>query len=631
MNFFIKILKNFLDNNDIYLNFNFLEKNYFRFFYFSSSIANEKLEILKAEDNIGGYYDNKLILPYLINVSNNLLNAYIYRILFSLESKDFNFYLKKDKKNNDYIILNTILIVKKINLILFKNYPGLIKIVKKLFFDIYSKRKSLNFLSCRAFLIEVLIKKYMYQRIKFLRNLTDNENFWIYLVENSEFDDVDYLYDFLCNIYYDYSVVEFNQIWGYLYYKSNVILKYFKRNLDVNENKFFFNLEKKNVLVKSKELKYDAEKKNNLNSLFDYKKTLDNYRSYSNKSVNSLNVDNLDFLKNINFDNAVRSSFESSSNFSLNSINNVLAEKDKKDKFKNKKFIYKEWDFNIKKYKHEWCEVFLNDNKNIFKVIDRNLIDKHINDYKKEILLFKKKIELIMNKKMLVNNLCSGLDLDIDSIIDNYKYVKEFDFKKIYTDKRFIKKDFCFCLMFDSSLSTDSFLNNIKIIDFLKILIIIISCGLNDLVKSFFISSFYSNTRHDCKYIFVKKFKDDWKNSKYNLSNLYPIGYTRIGPALRHSVNELNKYNFRKKFIILLSDGKPTDYDEYEGLYGVNDVRRAAMEARLKNIKIKSLIINKNKKQYFETMFGKNNFYLIKNLDNVNFKLSKLFLDIILK
>ena len=40
----------------------------------------------------------------------------------------------------------------------------------------------------------------------------------------------------------------------------------------------------------------------------------------------------------------------------------------------------------------------------------------------------------------------------------------------------------------------------------------------------------------------------------------------------------------RHRLLLLLSDGKPNDVDDYEGRYGVEDMRQAVTEARLQGI-----------------------------------------------
>lgn len=60
---------------------------------------------------------------------------------------------------------------------------------------------------------------------------------------------------------------------------------------------------------------------------------------------------------------------------------------------------------------------------------------------------------------------------------------------------------------------------------------------------------------------------------------LTPTGYTRIGPALRHATALLDREPAERKLLRLVTDGKPNDYDRYEGAHGVADVRQATREA----------------------------------------------------
>jgi nitric oxide reductase NorD protein len=89
-----------------------------------------------------------------------------------------------------------------------------------------------------------------------------------------------------------------------------------------------------------------------------------------------------------------------------------------------------------------------------------------------------------------------------------------------------------------------------------------------------------------------------------------PDGYTRIGAALRHSGALLQKRQTKNKWIILISDGKPNDFDKYEGKYGVNDVKQALRELKENDINAYALAIEAQAKYYLPQMFGQS-FYQI--------------------
>ena len=181
-------------------------------------------------------------------------------------------------------------------------------------------------------------------------------------------------------------------------------------------------------------------------------------------------------------------------------------------------------------------------------------------------------------------------------------------------------------ILLDLSLSTDGFINNNKILDFIKEITASICYGIDDVINNYLISAFYSNTRYDCKYFIIKSFKEKWKNKKETLFSINSNGYTRMGPAIRHSINLLNKLKSKKKIILLISDGKPTDYDEYEGKYGIEDVKKSILEANNQNIMVKGIIINNTIKPYFSVMFGKDNY----NILNSNKKLYSIITKLLL-
>lgn len=61
----------------------------------------------------------------------------------------------------------------------------------------------------------------------------------------------------------------------------------------------------------------------------------------------------------------------------------------------------------------------------------------------------------------------------------------------------------------------------------------------------------------------------------------------------------------------MLSDGKPNDFDRYEGKYGVQDVKKAISELALKHINSYALAIESEAKYYLPQMFGSNHYHIV--------------------
>lgn len=619
----INNIKNLLKKNTENYN-TILDENIKRFEYIANSISTNQVEIIESNDCIGGYYENKLILPKNIIISKNVnenINYYIYKIIFSIFSKNLNFYLPKNKKDLDYISLASILTVKTVNKKIKNKFPAFNKLIRKIHPKV-NKTLTLNNSKNRQVFIQALTKKMIYEKAKNITYLNDKEKILIYEIENlknitnySFKKKLTRIYENITMLYPKYEKTNLNILWGYLYYKENkieskYINKILKKNKKTNETAIKKNIIKKNQKTDTKNIK------NNLNLLFDYKKTADDYKK-SHKNIDDnenetaeLNEKNLDLNSSTNSKIITESTIKSTI-LNETKIHNL---KNKKEIFK--KYTYKEWDFKIKQYKKNWCNVFVKTEKNI-KNTDKLYINKIKNTYKKEIKYIKEKIERMTNEKIWKKRYTYGENIDLDTIIDNYEEIKKANFFKFYELKKKQNKNLQLTILFDSSLSTDSYIKEKKIINFIKELIIILDTSLKENIKEYSIATFYSNTRHDCTYKIVKNFKEK-KNHLLNINDITPTGYTRIGPAIRHAIKEITTKKKKKNIIILITDGNPTDYDEYEGDYGIKDIKMAITEAKKYNINVKTIILNYTPNKIFIKLFEKNNLNLISNEETMS-------------
>ena len=60
-----------------------------------------------------------------------------------------------------------------------------------------------------------------------------------------------------------------------------------------------------------------------------------------------------------------------------------------------------------------------------------------------------------------------------------------------------------------------------------------------------------------------------------------------------------------------MSDGKPDDADGYRGQYGIEDTKKALIEARFLGIHTYCITIDEEAMDYLPYMYGKNNFAAI--------------------
>ena len=270
---------------------------------------------------------------------------------------------------------------------------------------------------------------------------------------------------------------------------------------------------------------------------------------------------------------------------------------------------YDEWDFEKRKYKDHFCKVY----PKIQLKTDSNYYQNTILKNNSTLLNLRKILTNLNNKMQQQKRQNQGEEFDIDAITDLYvdAHSKKTPSDKIYLSNRKKEKDLSILLLLDISLSSDSYAAGNRVIDVEKQVSILFGEILNEFNIDFSIDSFYSKTRNFSTYLTVKDFDENWAVAKNKVGAIEPSGYTRIGAALRHAGARLDTRKTKNKWIILISDGKPNDYDKYEGKYGINDVKQALRELNQRDINSYALAIEAQAKYYLPQMFGQNHYQIL--------------------
>lgn len=284
---------------------------------------------------------------------------------------------------------------------------------------------------------------------------------------------------------------------------------------------------------------------------------------------------------------------------------------------------YPEWDYKLKAYKYDFCKVF-----------PKALTNSKPGYYRKTLEMNKvvftelRKIFAKMNNELeLVRRQISGDNVDIDAATDRLAdlHAKHTPDDKVYISSRKQKKELSLLFLLDLSLSSDGYAKGNRIIDVEKQVSILFGEVLNEYQIDFQIDGFYSKTRSKASYVTLKSFDQSWSRARLNIGAIQPEGYTRIGPAIRHGGSLLKKRTSRKKWLILLSDGKPNDYDRYEGRYGIKDIKQALRELNADGINSYAVAIEEQAKYYLPQMFGTNHYNILSSPVEMINSLAKLY------
>ncbi|MCP4009015.1 MAG: VWA domain-containing protein, partial [Proteobacteria bacterium] len=109
------------------------------------------------------------------------------------------------------------------------------------------------------------------------------------------------------------------------------------------------------------------------------------------------------------------------------------------------------------------------------------------------------------------------------------------------------------------------------------------------------------------------------------ISNIQAKDYTRMGFAVRYATRCLLKSEAKHRILLMLSDGKPDDYDGYQGEYGIQDTRKAILEAQGQAINPYSITIDKQAQAYLPRLFGPGQYMILNNVSTLPLKLSEVY------
>ncbi|HRP90262.1 MAG TPA: VWA domain-containing protein [Edaphocola sp.] len=284
---------------------------------------------------------------------------------------------------------------------------------------------------------------------------------------------------------------------------------------------------------------------------------------------------------------------------------------------------YDEWDYKKREYHADYCKVYP---KTQLKQ-DEDYYNRTMKKYKTTLMGLRKMLTSVNNKMQQQKRQLQGESFDLDALTDLYTdiFSKKSPNEHIYFTNKKKDKDIAILVLLDLSLSSDGYAAGNRVLDVEKEVSILFGEILNEFNIDFSIDGFSSKTRNFTNYITLKDFNENWQSGKLKIGAAEPNGYTRIGPALRHAGARLKKVDARNKWIILLSDGKPNDYDKYEGKHGIQDIKQALLELNQEKINSYALAIEAQAKYYLPQMFGQNHYQILTSPIALLTSLTKLF------
>ena len=218
--------------------------------------------------------------------------------------------------------------------------------------------------------------------------------------------------------------------------------------------------------------------------------------------------------------------------------------------------------------------------------------------------------ERLRPRRMALRHQPDGAELDVDALVAAYADRRGGGLAddRFYIDTRPVRRDAAITLLVDASASTDSWVvGDRRIIDVEKEALLIVGEALAALGDPHEVLAFASAGPAQVTIRVLKRFEEPAGGREVlrRIAGLEPDGYTRTGAALRHATAGLARQPARHRLLLLVSDGRPNDVDEYEGRYGIEDTRMAVAEARLQGVHVFCLTVDRQAPRYATRIFGR--------------------------
>lgn len=227
----------------------------------------------------------------------------------------------------------------------------------------------------------------------------------------------------------------------------------------------------------------------------------------------------------------------------------------------------------------------------------------------------RRQFERLRASRVRLRKQLDGDDIDLEAYIDGYAEARAgLNMPQaLYQTQRCTRRDMAIMLLIDVSGSTDGWISQQRrIIDVEREALLLVCLALESMGEPYSVLAFSGEGPQQVTLRTLKAFDERYSDEVgRRIAALEPERYTRAGAAIRHASTLLMREAARHRLLLLLSDGKPNDVDEYEGRYGVEDMRQAVTEAKLQGISPFCLTIDRQAANYLPAVFGPRHYALL--------------------
>ncbi len=278
---------------------------------------------------------------------------------------------------------------------------------------------------------------------------------------------------------------------------------------------------------------------------------------------------------------------------------------------------YPEWDYGSRTYVHPGAVV--RETRPV--PGDASWIDAARTRHRSLVRRVRTRFERLRPRRVRMGRQTDGPELDIAEYVKTAADLRAgvCTEDRLYVDMRHARRELSVALLVDTSASTDAWVSGTRrIVDVEKDALLVVLEALGALGDRHAIYAFASYGPERVAVATVKTFSESATNDVLRrIVGLDADGYTRLGAAVRHVTAALSHERSDRRLLLILSDGKPNDVDQYEGRYGAEDARQSVAEARAQGIDVFCLTVDREAPRYAVRIFGPRGFAVLRRPEDL--------------
>lgn len=290
---------------------------------------------------------------------------------------------------------------------------------------------------------------------------------------------------------------------------------------------------------------------------------------------------------------------------------------------------YPEWDYREKTYRQDWTRVLERPLQESDGAYAQTLLARHAGALRR----LRRAIQAEKPTRPTPKRRQSeGEELDLDAtveyVVDRHTGARPEG--AIYRQRRKSGRDTGVLLLADisTSIMQQAADGDGRVVDRLKAALLMFAVSLDEVGDPYAIAGFASKYRDAVSYYPIKEFTQPWDSRmQAAVGGLSGRLATRMGAAIRHACVRMQSVGTARRLLLILSDGRPADYDDGgDERYLHEDTRMAIREAAAQGIHAFCVTLDPAGGAYLEQIFGRGHYLVIDQLNDLPARLPQVYL-----